>query len=74
MWCPIKVNSNTIELLTVHTSCYWILDILCVISIFGSQWNTIGSSVLKSSLIKSRITFGYMFAPIEVYFLLPLRN
>ena len=27
--CPIKVNSNTIEL-TVPTSCYWVLDLLCV--------------------------------------------
>ena len=29
MLCPIKVNSNTIEL-TVHTSCYCVLDLLCV--------------------------------------------
>ena len=29
MSCPIKVNSNTIEL-TVLTSCYCILDLLCV--------------------------------------------
>ena len=29
MSCPIKVNSNSIEL-TVHTSCYWVLDLLCV--------------------------------------------
>ena len=28
--CPIKVKSNTIEI-TVHTSCYCILDSLCVI-------------------------------------------
>ena len=28
MLCPIKVNSNTI-LLTVHTSCYRVLDLLC---------------------------------------------
>ena len=28
MLCPIKVNSNTIELI-VHTSCYCILDLLC---------------------------------------------
>ena len=28
MSCPIKVNSNTIEL-TVHTSCYCVLDLLC---------------------------------------------
>ena len=27
--CTIKVNSNTIEL-TVHTSCYCVLDLLCV--------------------------------------------
>ena len=30
MLCPIIVNSNTIKL-TVHTSCYWDLDLLCVI-------------------------------------------
>ena len=29
MLCTIKVNSNTIEL-TVHTSCYCVLDLLCV--------------------------------------------
>ena len=29
MSCSIKVNSNTIEL-TVHTSCYCALDLLCV--------------------------------------------
>ena len=29
MLCTIKVNSNTIEL-TVHTSCYYVLDLLCV--------------------------------------------
>ena len=29
MLCPIKGSSNTIEL-TVHTSCYWFLDLLCV--------------------------------------------
>ena len=29
MLCPMKVNSNTIEL-TAHTSCYCILDLLCV--------------------------------------------
>ena len=29
MSCPIKINSNTIEL-TVHTSCYCALDLLCV--------------------------------------------
>ena len=29
MSCPIKVNSNTIEL-TVDTSCCYVLDLLCV--------------------------------------------
>ena len=29
MSCPIKVYSNTIEL-TFHTSCYCVLDLLCV--------------------------------------------
>ena len=30
MLCPFIVNSNTIEL-AVHTSCYYVLDLLCVI-------------------------------------------
>ena len=29
MLCPFKDNSNKIEL-TVHTSCYCVLDLLCV--------------------------------------------
>ena len=29
MLCFIKVNRNTIEL-AMHTSCYWVLDLLCV--------------------------------------------
>ena len=28
--CPIKVNSNTIEL-GLHTSCYCVLDLFCVV-------------------------------------------
>ena len=36
MSCPIKINSNTIEL-TVHTSCYSVLDLLCVITILYFQ-------------------------------------
>ena len=28
MLCPIKNNSNTIEL-TVHRTCYWVIDLLC---------------------------------------------
>ena len=30
MLCPIEDKSNTIELTTVHTSCYWVLGLLCV--------------------------------------------
>ena len=38
MLCPIKVNSNTIEL-TVHTSSYCILDLLCInIITAGSEY------------------------------------
>ena len=33
MSCPVKVNSNTIEL-KVHTSCYCVLDLLVVTSFF----------------------------------------
>ena len=32
MLCPIKVNSNTIEL-TMHTSFYCVQDLLCVTSL-----------------------------------------
>ena len=35
MSCPIKVNSNTIEL-TLHTSYYWVLDLLSV----TTDWTT----------------------------------
>ena len=31
MSCPIEINSNTIEL-TMHTFCYLVLDLLCVIT------------------------------------------
>ena len=45
MSCPIKVNRNTIKL-TMHTSCYWVLDLLCVIgriscSTYGSIYKNI---------------------------------
>ena len=33
MLCPIRFNSNTIEL-TVHTACYCVLDLLCVMRMF----------------------------------------
>ena len=46
MLCPIKNNSNTIEL-TVPTSCYWVLDLLCVtnnktvrLKMHNDQWLT----------------------------------
>ena len=34
MWCPIK---NTNEL-TVHTSCHWVLDLLCISKFSGLQY------------------------------------
>ena len=37
MLCPIKSDSNTIEL-TVHASCYWFLDLLCVSGPQSSGW------------------------------------
>ena len=33
---PIENNCNTIEL-TVHTSCYWVLDLLCVKSLKNGE-------------------------------------
>ena len=33
MSCPIKVKGNTIEL-TMHTSCYCVLDLLCTCLFF----------------------------------------
>ena len=38
MYCPIKVDRNTIEL-TVYTSCYCVLDLLCVscITFYGCR-------------------------------------
>ena len=36
MLCPIENNSNAIEC-TVHTSCYWVLDLLCVFKVKITQ-------------------------------------
>ena len=47
MLCPIKVNSNTIEI-TVHPSCYCILDLLCV-------------KMLKINLSRSKYTTHVYF-------------
>ena len=41
--CPIKVNSNTIEH-TVHTSFYYVLDLLCVIHLNGRNFCPGGGS------------------------------
>ena len=46
MLCPIKVNSNTIEL-TIHTSCYCILDLLCGIT-FSLKISAFSSGVCIS--------------------------
>ena len=37
MSCPIKVNGNTI-VLTVHISCYCVLDLLCVTFLFTTDF------------------------------------
>ena len=60
MLCPIKVNSNTIEL-TVHTSCYCFLDLLCVkivsiykgISLVSPKFNKVFDRFDKYLSIKS---------------------
>ena len=45
MLCPIKSNCNTIEL-TVLTSCYWVLDLLCF-------WNIFHLTILLITFIES---------------------
>ena len=47
MSCPIKAYSNTIEL-TMHTSCYCVLDLLCVIG--NKDENLIKNDSIKSQL------------------------
>ena len=48
MSCPIKVNSNTVEL-TVHTSCYCILDLLYVnLSSYKVKRKSLGKAFLTS--------------------------
>ena len=44
MSCPIKEKSTTIEL-TVRTSCYWVLELLCV-----NIFEDIGHSVIFFNL------------------------
>ena len=45
MLCPIKSNSNTIEL-TVHTSSYCVLDLLCKASFSFAETNTTNQATL----------------------------
>ena len=47
MSCPIKVNNNTIEL-TLQTSCYCIVDLLCVIQKQESKSIHIASMIIYS--------------------------
>ena len=58
--CPIKVNTSTIEL-TVHTSCYCILDLLCV-SIISLYFFT----SFQQSLISSIFTFVNLLRVIKL--------
>ena len=50
--CPIKSNSNTIEL-TVHTSCYCFLDLLCVsrAKIHSAKWSLLFNPKFTTMLI-----------------------
>ena len=49
MLCPIIFNSNTIEL-TILTSCYWVLDLLCVRKLLIEQEHTTMWDTVKGSL------------------------
>ena len=49
--CPVKINNNTIEL-TVHTFCYWVLDLLCVTNITAFIGTKYPCSVLKNFQIR----------------------
>ena len=58
MLCPIKVNSNTIEL-TVHTSCYCVLDLLCVTSLSLKKMEALPFLVLRLGKKKANTTNAY---------------
>ena len=53
MSCPIKVNSITIEL-TVHTSCYCVLDFLCVYGDRRANVQSMSCLVPAKPLVKTK--------------------
>ena len=67
MSCSIKVNSNAIEL-TVHSSCYCVLDLLYVTEdskVFMDPWDqsfkaNFGINYIKSGLSKLNFTLNYI--------------
>ena len=56
MLCPIKVNSNTIEL-TVNT-CYCVLDLLCVICNPETGHNQYQSCERKQNFFQKNVLLG----------------
>ena len=64
MLCPIKVNSNTIEL-TVQTSCYCVLDLLCVKPTLVFQQTKVSS---KLKLLKFCEKFGLWIVRLSLEF------
>ena len=59
MSCPIIFNSNTMEL-TMHTSCYWVLDLLCA-STDNKQFHFLKTLHTPRSVLKS-----FMFIDVGV--------
>ena len=59
MLCPIRFNSNTIEL-TVPTSCYLVLDLICV-------KGTMSVYAVEHYAVRQRLpAAGRVWAPEEV--------
>ena len=55
MSCPMKVNNNTIEI-TAHTSCYCILDLLCIsMKKLGETGDAEQTAKLFSDLMKQAL-------------------
>ena len=74
MLCPIKSNSNTIKF-TVHTSCYFVLNLLCVICFssfskesMGIQGGRGAKEVLSTLVVHLFEGFGYPFKCVGVFF------
>ena len=53
---PMKVNSITIEF-TVHTSCYYVLDLLCVIYNINFTLSWIRTRDLNAYIFYSKVSY-----------------